>query len=77
MSIYEFCNLACDDLQECRVYDMAPEVEREIFKGSMRELMLFEDCADCEVQSFELYSGTARDCYTPYIIFNIDTSEEE
>ena len=67
MDVFDFCNLCTDDTAEVRIYDLNPDVENEVFKGSMwdAEQSAF---SDYEVLSFDL---DPRDG----LILNIDTSE--
>lgn len=67
MDVFDFCNLCTDDTVEVRIYDMNPDVENEVFKGSMwdAEQSVF---SDYEVLSFDLGPREG-------LILNIDTSE--
>ena len=53
MDVFDFCNLCTDDTVEVRIYDQNPDVENEVFKGSMwdAEQSAF---SDYEVLSFDL-----------------------
>ena len=67
MDVFDFCNLCTDDTAEVRIYDLNPDVENEVFKGSMwdAEQSAF---SDYEVLSFDLDPREG-------LILNIDTSE--
>jgi hypothetical protein len=67
MDVFYFCNLCTDDTAEVRIYDLNPDVENEVFKGSMwdAEQSAF---SDYEVLSFDLDPREG-------LILNIDTSE--
>lgn len=67
MDVFAFCNLCTDDTAEVRIYDLNPDVENEVFKGSMwdAEQSAF---SDYEVLSFDLDPQEG-------LILNIDTSE--
>lgn len=67
MDVFDFCNLCPDDTAEVRIYDLNPDVENEVFKGSMwdAEQSAF---SDYEVLSFDLDPREG-------LILNIDTSE--
>lgn len=67
MDVFDFCNLCTDDTAEVRIFDLNPDVENEVFKGSMwdAEQSAF---SDYEVLSFDL---DPRDG----LCLNIDTSE--
>lgn len=74
MDVFDFCNLCTDDTAEVRIFDLNPDVENEVFKGSMwdAEQSAF---SDWEVLSFDLCVGNIHDGFAPFIILNIDTSE--
>lgn len=67
MDVFSFCNLCTDDTVEVSIYDLNPDVENEVFKGTMwdAEQSAF---SDYEVLSFDL---DPRDG----LCLNIDTSE--
>lgn len=67
MDVFNFLSLCTDDTAEVRIYDMNPDVENEVFKGSIWDASQ-SAFSDCEVLSFDL---DPRDG----LILNIDTSE--
>lgn len=67
MDVFDFCNLCTDDTAEVRIYDLNPDVENEVFKGSMWDAEQSE-FSDYEVLSFDLDRREG-------LILNIDTSE--
>ena len=68
IDVYDFLNLATDDFQEIRIYDMNPAAEREVFCGEARSAMYHDEYSGCEVLSFDIDEQG--------ITLNIDTSEE-
>ena len=67
MDVFDFCNLCTDDTAEVRIYDLNPDVENEVFKGSMWDAYQ-SAFSDYEVLSFDLDPREG-------LILNIDTSE--
>ena len=67
MDVFDFCNLCTDDTVEVRIYDLNPDVENEVFKGSMWDAQQ-SAFSDYEVSSFDLDPHDG-------LILNIDTSE--
>lgn len=67
MDVFGFCNLCTDDTVEVRIYDMNPDVENEVFKGSMWDAQQ-SAFSDHEVLSFDLDPHDG-------LILIIDTSE--
>ena len=67
-TVYDFCYLAVDDSQLVRVYDMNPDVQREVLCLRMRAAMYDDDYSGCEVQSYDIDNDG--------IVLNIDTSGE-
>lgn len=74
MDVFDFCDLCTDDTAEVRIYDMNPDIEKEVFTGTMQDAMN-SDFAYSEVQSFDLCGGNIHDGYAPFIVLNIDTFE--
>lgn len=66
MDVYDFCGLCTDDTIQLSIYDMHPEIEHEVFKGSMWDAQQ-SPFSDYEVYSFDLSPDG--------LTLNIDTSQ--
>ena len=76
IDVYTFCQLMCDDSASIRIYDMNEDVEREVFSGDARRAQ-YSEWEGYDVESIDLCGGNIHDGFEPFIILNIDTTEED
>jgi len=68
VDVYDFCQLCTDDSVEIHIFDMNPNVEDDVFFGTMRDAQ-FSDYSGYTVWSFDLAEGD--------MVLNIDTADAE